>query len=120
MFLPHLKRHRKQKKRSTPDEKRPGSIWRGQGRQQDEREGGPLRCLRLRKLLTGNGAQVQVVPDHLLELMVQGALLKLQAEVVTQISIQHLTWGKRQERSVHQRNHVGGTHLPNMRADGDH
>lgn len=46
---------------------------------------------RLRKLLTGNGAQVQVVPNHLLELMVQGALLKLQAEVVTQISIQHFT-----------------------------
>lgn len=43
------------------------------------------------KLLTGNGAQVQVVPDHLLELMVQGALLKLQAEVVTQVGIQHLT-----------------------------
>lgn len=42
-------------------------------------------------LLTGNGSQVQVVPDHLLELVVQGALLKLQAEVVTQISVQHLT-----------------------------
>lgn len=42
-------------------------------------------------LLTGNGSQVQVVPDHLLEFMVQGALLKLQAEVVTQISVQHLT-----------------------------
>jgi len=45
----------------------------------------------VRRLLTGNGAQVQVVPDHLLELVVQRALLKLQAEVVTQISVQHLT-----------------------------
>lgn len=43
------------------------------------------------RVLTGNGSQVQVVPDHLLEFMVQGALLKLQAEVVTQISVQHLT-----------------------------
>lgn len=42
-------------------------------------------------LLTGNGSQVQVVPDHLLQFMVQGALLKLQAEVVTQIGVQHLT-----------------------------
>lgn len=78
---------------SATDENRPGSIWRGQsatGRARTEREE-RLRCPRLWKLLTGNGAQVQVVPDHLLELMVQGALLKLQAEVVTQISIQHLT-----------------------------
>lgn len=59
-------------------------------RAQTERER-QLRCLRPWKLLTGNSAQVQVVPDHLLELMVQGALLKLQAEVVTQISVQHLT-----------------------------
>lgn len=45
----------------------------------------------MQRLLTGNGAQVQVVPDHLLELVVQGALLKLQAEVVMQIGVQHLT-----------------------------
>lgn len=42
------------------------------------------------RLLTGNGPQVQVVPDHLLQLVVQGALLELQAEVVTQIRVQHL------------------------------
>lgn len=41
-------------------------------------------------VLTGNGSQVQVVPDHLLEFMVEGALLELQAEVVTQIRVQHL------------------------------
>ncbi len=78
---------------SATDENRPGSIWRGQSatsRAQTEREE-RLKCPWLWKLLTGNGAQVQVVPDHLLELMVQGALLKLQAEVVTQIGIQHLT-----------------------------
>ena len=51
-------------------------------------------------LLTGNGAQVKVVPDHLLELMIQGALLKLQTEVVPQISVQHLTW-RRGERNMH-------------------
>lgn len=45
-------------------------------------------------ILTRNSAQVEVVPDHLLEFMVEGTLLKLQAEVVTQISIQHLTWRK--------------------------
>lgn len=60
------------------------------GRQADTQTAG-RRDARLRRLLTGNGAQVQVVPDHLLELMVQGTLLKLQAEVVTQIGIQHLT-----------------------------
>ena len=79
-------------------ENRPGSIWRGQGsneqspdrkREREREEAEALRCVEA--ILTGNGAQVQVVPDHLLELMVQGALLKLQAEVVTQISIQHLT-----------------------------
>lgn len=48
------------------------------------------------EILTGDGAKVQVVSDHLLEFMVQGAFLELQAEVVTQISIQHLTWRKRQ------------------------
>lgn len=42
------------------------------------------------QILTGNRAQVQVVPDHLLKLVVQGTLLELQAEVVMQIGIQHL------------------------------
>lgn len=68
----------------------PSGGIRGQQAEPRQRER-RLRCPRLWKLLTGNGAQVQVVPDHLLELMVQGALLKLQAEVVTQIRIQHLT-----------------------------
>lgn len=58
--------------------------------QQGDREW-RLRRPKLQRLLTGNGAQIQVVPDHLLELMVQGALLELQAEVVTQISVQHFT-----------------------------
>lgn len=62
---------------------RADTIWRGQVA--TSRGGGGLL------LLTGNGPQVQVVPDHLLEFMVQGALLKLQAEVVTQVSVQHLT-----------------------------
>lgn len=57
--------------------------------QKDKQTGGGLR---LSELLTGNGTQVQVVSDHLLELMVQGALLKLQAEVVMQVNVQHLTW----------------------------
>lgn len=57
-------------------------------------------------VLTGNGTQVQVVPDHLLQLVVQGAFLKLQTEVVTQISIQHLAWGGREEcGSVQQLNY---------------
>lgn len=57
-------------------------------------------------VLTGNGTQVQVVPDHLLQLVVQGAFLKLQTEVVTQISIQHLAWGGREKcGSVQQLNY---------------
>lgn len=48
-------------------------------------------------LLTGNGAQVQVVSDDLLQFVVHGALLELQTEVVVQINIQHLTWKERRE-----------------------
>lgn len=61
-------------------------------------------------LLTGNGAQVQVVPDHLLELVVQRTFLELQAEVVTQVCIQHLaceednTSGSVQYSTVHTHN----------------
>lgn len=46
-------------------------------------------------ILTGNSAQVQVISDHLLELVVQRAFLELQAEVVTQICVQHLTCRER-------------------------
>lgn len=53
-------------------------------------------------LLTGDGSQVQVVPDHLLQFVVQGALLKLQAEVVTQISVQHLTCREGENKPVSQ------------------
>lgn len=40
-------------------------------------------------VLTGDGAQVEVVPDDLLELVVQRALLKLQTEVVAQVRVQY-------------------------------
>lgn len=73
------------------------SIWKGQRTTSRSRQSE----LRLWELLTGNGAQVEVVPDHLLELVVQGALLKLQAEVVMQICIQHLTW-RGGERNLHE------------------
>lgn len=74
-----------------------------QGNKQISDRGRRVRCSWLWTLLTGDGAQVKVVPDHLLELVIQGALLKLQAEVVPQISVQHLTWG-RGERNLHQFN----------------
>lgn len=61
---------------------RPDTIWRCQVATSGGVGGGGV--------LTGNGSQVQVVPDHLLEFMVEGALLELQAEVVTQIRVQHL------------------------------
>lgn len=68
------------------DENRPDTSWKGSGTTSRAwRQGWGVG------LLTGNGSQVQVVPDHLLQFMVQGALLKLQAEVVTQIGVQHLT-----------------------------
>lgn len=38
-------------------------------------------------VLTGNGTEVQVVSYHLLELVVQGSFLELQAEVVAQIRV---------------------------------
>lgn len=52
--------------------------------------------------LTWDGAQVEVVPYDLLELVVQRALLKLQTEVVAQVRVQHFTCkGKgRRRRSV--------------------
>lgn len=52
-------------------------------------------------LLTGNGAQVQVVPDHLLELVVQRTFLELQAEVVTQVCIQNLACGEEKHLGQH-------------------
>lgn len=42
-------------------------------------------------VLTGDGAQVEVVPYDLLELVVQRALLELQAEVVAQVRVQYFT-----------------------------
>lgn len=62
-------------------------------------------------ILTGNGSQVQVVPDHLLEFVVQGALLKLQAEVVTQISVQHLTCREEENSGSVQQNQSVSTTL---------
>lgn len=66
------------------------SSYGSKGKKEEQTKDG-----RAAKVLTGDGAEIQVVPDHLLELVVQGAFLELQAEVVTQISIQHLTWRKR-------------------------
>lgn len=38
-------------------------------------------------VLTGDGTEIQVVSYHLLELVVQGAFLELQAEVVAQVRV---------------------------------
>lgn len=43
------------------------------------------------EVLTRDGAKVEVVPYDLLELVIQGALLKLQTEVVTQVCVQNFT-----------------------------
>lgn len=40
-------------------------------------------------VLTGDGAEVQVVPDDLLQLVVHRALLEAQAEVAAQVLVQH-------------------------------
>lgn len=39
------------------------------------------------RVLTGDGTKVQVVSYHLLELVVQGAFLELQAEVMAQVRV---------------------------------
>lgn len=51
------------------------------------------RCVCACTVLTGDGTKVQVVSDHLLELVVQGAFLELQAEVMAQVRVQHFTCG---------------------------
>lgn len=61
-------------------------------------EGGDGRAV---QELTWDGAQVEVVPYDLLELVVQRALLKLQTEVVAQVRVQHFTCkgkGRRRRR----------------------
>lgn len=42
--------------------------------------------------LTGNGAQVEVVPDDLLQLVVQRAFLEAQVEVAAQVLVDHAPW----------------------------
>lgn len=42
--------------------------------------------------LTGDGAEVQVVPDDLLQLVVHRALLEAQVEVVAQVLVYHASW----------------------------
>ena len=59
-------------------------------------------CVQEGVLLTGDGAQVQVVSDHLLQLVVQGTLLELQAKVVAQVRVQNFAGGER-ERGTHTR-----------------
>lgn len=52
-------------------------------------------CCTERAVLTGDGAQVEVVPYDLLQLVVQRALLKLETEVVAQVRVQHFTCSNR-------------------------
>lgn len=59
-----------------------------------------LKGLDPHMVLTGDGAQVEVVPYDLLELMVQRTLLKLQTEVVAQVRVQHFTYRKRDKGKV--------------------
>lgn len=42
--------------------------------------------------LTGDGAEVQVVPDDLLQLVVHRAFLEAQVEVVAQVLVYHASW----------------------------
>lgn len=48
--------------------------------------------------LTGDGAQVEVVPDDLLQFVVHRSFLEAQAEVVTQVFVYHASWSDRNVR----------------------
>lgn len=88
--------------------KRETNAWREGGRSPLSSLLSPLRCdaeeARTAEAaaaeLTGNGAQVEVVPYDLLELVVQRALLKLQTEVVAQVRIQHFTCNNKGRKEV--------------------
>lgn len=45
--------------------------------------------------LTGDGAEVEVVPDDLLQLVVHRALLEAQVEVVAQVLVYHAPWRRK-------------------------
>lgn len=42
--------------------------------------------------LTGDGAEVEVIPDDLLQLVVHRAFLEAQVEVVAQVLVYHAPW----------------------------
>lgn len=48
--------------------------------------------------LTGDGAEVEVVPDDLLQLVVHRALLEAQVEVVAQVLVYHAPWRRKTKR----------------------
>lgn len=50
--------------------------------------------------LTGDGAEVQVVPDDLLQLVVHRAFLEAQVEVVAQVLVDHASWRDTKGRGV--------------------
>lgn len=47
--------------------------------------------------LTGDSAEVEVVPDDLLQLVVHRALLEAQVEVVPQVLVYHAPWRRKTE-----------------------
>lgn len=57
--------------------------------------------------LTGDGAEVEVVPDDLLQLVVHRALLEAQVEVVAQVLVYHAPWRRKRKRGRRVSNRSG-------------
>ena len=68
------------------------------------------------KRLTGHGAQVQILPDNLLQLAVHGARSEALTEIQPQVLTQRRTWGEHTHTHTQsaQRTHISTqyTHLP--------
>lgn len=58
--------------------------------------------------LTGDSAEVEVVPDDLLQLVVHRAFLEAQVEVVSQVLVDHSPWrSKKQSHRVRNQMEMG-------------
>lgn len=97
---------RKKKRKKTKKKRKKEKKQRAQ-KGQNRVQGNQIRATswkRAKKIihhggeLTGDGAEVEVVPDDLLQLVVHRALLEAQVEVMPQVLIDHAPWRRKTER----------------------